>query len=103
MYVDDNLPCMQFLIRTLKKLKCENDMAALTNSNIFDPSQMMLSNSPTVVNSNVEVNDLELQQEIGRYQQQLQLSEQRLRLSTTPNYGRGHRNPKHLFFFCLLG
>ncbi|KAJ8459185.1 hypothetical protein OPV22_032111 [Ensete ventricosum] len=51
----------EFLIRTLKKLKCENDMAALTN--------------PTVVNSNVE----ELQQEIGRYQQQLQLSEQRLR------------------------
>ncbi|CAL9136056.1 unnamed protein product [Musa textilis] len=51
----------EFLIRTLKKLKCENDMAALAN--------------PTVVNSNVE----ELQQEIGRYQQQLQLSEQRLR------------------------
>ncbi|XP_064983579.1 agamous-like MADS-box protein AGL66 [Musa acuminata AAA Group] len=51
----------EFLIRALKKLKCENDMAALAN--------------PTVVNSNVE----ELQQEIGRYQQQLQLSEQRLR------------------------
>ncbi|URE39537.1 STAS domain, partial [Musa troglodytarum] len=65
----------EFLIRTLKKLKCENDMAALANSNIFDPYQMVLSISPTVVNSNVE----ELQQEIGRYQQQLQLSEQRLR------------------------
>ncbi|CAL9748150.1 unnamed protein product [Musa acuminata subsp. burmannicoides] len=51
----------EFVINTLKKLKCENDTAALVN--------------PGVVNSNAE----ELQQEICRYQQQLQLMEQRLR------------------------
>ncbi|XP_072980458.1 agamous-like MADS-box protein AGL66 [Typha angustifolia] len=52
----------EYLIRTLKQLKCESDMAAqLTN--------------PGVVNSNIE----ELHQEINRYQQQLQLSEERLR------------------------
>ncbi|KAJ8500944.1 hypothetical protein OPV22_011496 [Ensete ventricosum] len=53
----------EFVINTLKKLKCENDTAALVN--------------PGVVNSNAE----ELQQEICRYQQQLQLME--LRLSFT--------------------
>nr|XP_010939774.1 agamous-like MADS-box protein AGL66 [Elaeis guineensis] len=51
-----------YLIRTLKMLKCESDMAAeLVN--------------PGAVNSQVE----ELQQEIHRFQHQLQLSEERLR------------------------
>ncbi|XP_074556276.1 agamous-like MADS-box protein AGL104 [Curcuma longa] len=51
----------EFLMRMLEKLRCENDMAALAN--------------PGVVNSSID----ELQQDIGRYQQQLQLSKQRLR------------------------
>ncbi|XP_008790798.2 agamous-like MADS-box protein AGL66 [Phoenix dactylifera] len=51
----------EYLIRTLKKLKCEGDMEAeLVN--------------PGAVNSHVE----ELQQEIHMYQHQLQLSEERL-------------------------
>nr|CAD1826877.1 unnamed protein product [Ananas comosus var. bracteatus] len=52
-----------YLIKTLKQLKCESEMAAQVAN-------------PGTVNSNIE----ELQQEISRYQQQLQLSEERLRL-----------------------
>ncbi|ONK60749.1 uncharacterized protein A4U43_C08F22150 [Asparagus officinalis] len=55
-------PLSEYLIRMLKKLKCENDMAT------------QLAN-PGVVDSHLE----ELQQEIGRYQHQLQISEERLR------------------------
>ncbi|XP_077211263.1 agamous-like MADS-box protein AGL104 [Tasmannia lanceolata] len=51
----------EYLIRTLKKLKCENDMA------------VQLAN-PGAVNSHVE----ELQQEISRFQHQLQMAEERL-------------------------
>ncbi|XP_042494074.1 agamous-like MADS-box protein AGL104 [Macadamia integrifolia] len=51
------------LIRTLKKLKSENDVA------------LQLAN-PGAVNSNVE----ELQQEISRFQQQLQMAEEQLRI-----------------------
>ncbi|CAA7401731.1 unnamed protein product [Spirodela intermedia] len=53
---------MQYLIRTLKKLKCESDLA------------VQIDNSGTV-NSNME----ELQQEINSFQHQLQLAEERLR------------------------
>ncbi|XP_077229548.1 agamous-like MADS-box protein AGL104 isoform X2 [Tasmannia lanceolata] len=52
----------EYLIRTLKKLKCESDMA------------VQLAN-PGAVNSHVE----ELQQEISRFQHQLQMAEERLR------------------------
>nr|ALE99368.1 agamous-like 67 [Annona squamosa] len=53
----------EYLMRTLKKLKCESDMAA------------QLAN-PGAVNSKLE----ELQQEISRYQHQLHLAEERLRI-----------------------
>ncbi|XP_058096689.1 agamous-like MADS-box protein AGL104 isoform X2 [Magnolia sinica] len=53
----------EYLIRTLKKLKCESDMAA------------QLAN-PGAVSSNVE----ELQQEISRFQHQIQMAEERLRI-----------------------
>lgn len=53
----------EYLITTLKKLKCESDMAA------------QIAN-PGVVNSNVE----ELQQELSRFQHQLQNAEERLRI-----------------------
>ncbi|XP_068643935.1 agamous-like MADS-box protein AGL104 [Aristolochia californica] len=53
----------EYVIRTLKKLKCESDVAA------------QLAN-PGAVNAQVE----ELQHEINRYQQQLQLAEERLRI-----------------------
>ncbi|RWR89873.1 agamous-like protein 67 [Cinnamomum micranthum f. kanehirae] len=53
----------EYLIRTLKKLKCESDVAT------------QLAN-PGAVNSNVE----ELKQDIGRFQQQLQMAEERLRI-----------------------
>ncbi|XP_020243234.1 agamous-like MADS-box protein AGL104 [Asparagus officinalis] len=58
----------EYLIRMLKKLKCENDMAT------------QLAN-PGVVDSHLE----ELQQEIGRYQHQLQISEERLRYINKKN------------------
>ncbi|XP_042483182.1 agamous-like MADS-box protein AGL104 isoform X2 [Macadamia integrifolia] len=51
------------LIKTLKKLKSENDVA------------LQLAN-PGAVNSNVE----DLQQEISRFQQQLQMAEEQLRI-----------------------
>nr|DAD24650.1 TPA_asm: hypothetical protein HUJ06_026114 [Nelumbo nucifera] len=53
----------EYLIRTLKKLKTENDIA------------LQLAN-PGAVNSNVE----ELQQEITRFQQQLQIADEQLRI-----------------------
>ncbi|PIA48044.1 hypothetical protein AQUCO_01400554v1 [Aquilegia coerulea] len=53
---------MQYLIRTLKKLKTESDMA------------LQIAN-PTAVNSHVE----QLQQEITRYQQQIQMTEEQIR------------------------
>ncbi|XP_043697759.1 agamous-like MADS-box protein AGL104 [Telopea speciosissima] len=53
----------EYLIRTLKKLKNENDVA------------FQLAN-PGAVNSNVEG----LQQEVSRFQQQLQMAEEQLRI-----------------------
>ncbi|XP_068638392.1 agamous-like MADS-box protein AGL104 [Aristolochia californica] len=53
----------EYLIRTLKRLKCESDVAA------------QLAN-PGAINAQVE----ELQQEINRYQHQIQLAEERLRI-----------------------
>ncbi|KAF9611546.1 hypothetical protein IFM89_032946 [Coptis chinensis] len=52
----------EFLIRTLKKLKTESDMA------------LQIAN-PTAVNSHVE----QLQQEITRFQHQIQMTEEQLR------------------------
>ncbi|XP_058081344.1 agamous-like MADS-box protein AGL66 isoform X2 [Magnolia sinica] len=56
----------EFLQRTLQKLKCESDIA----------SQLAKSSSPSSVNSHVE----DLQQEINRYQYQLEDAEKRLRI-----------------------
>ncbi|KAG6707276.1 hypothetical protein I3842_06G022700 [Carya illinoinensis] len=53
----------QYLLRTLQKLRSENDIA------------LQIAN-PTTVNSEIE----ELQQEIGRLQQQLQMAEEQIRL-----------------------
>ncbi|KAF5442434.1 hypothetical protein F2P56_035091 [Juglans regia] len=53
----------QYLLRTLQKLRSENDIA------------LQIAN-PAAVNSEIE----ELQQEIGRLQQQLQMAEEQIRL-----------------------
>ncbi|KAG0469317.1 hypothetical protein HPP92_018645 [Vanilla planifolia] len=58
-----NIQNKEYLIRTLKKLKCENDVAA------------QLAN-PNAMNSNVE----ELQHEISTNQRQIQMLEERLKL-----------------------